>query len=113
MASVKKPQAIRAATGMNSTKPSPMPLAQAQSLAGGGDNVNAMIHDQSGTPQQPAALKQGEIVFSVEAVVGAGNGDYNAGAQMLLQLHEKLKQAGEQFLQQGSLAGAPIPKEMQ
>lgn len=106
MAHVRKPQSIRSATGMNSSTPGPMPLEHAQALAGGGDNVPAMVHDQSGTPQQPAALKQGEIVFSVEAVVGAGNGDYNKGAQMLMALHEKLKQHGTELLQQNSLSGA-------
>lgn len=113
MANVRKPQAIRGATGMNSKGPGPMPMADAQALAGGGDNVAAMVHDQSGTPQAPAALKQGEIVFSVESVVGAGNGDYNKGAQMLMQLHQHLKEIGTQFLQQGSLAAAPTPQSMQ
>lgn len=108
MANVRKPQAIRAATGMNSTQGA-MPMAHAQALAAGGDNVPAMVHDQSGTPQQPAALKQGEIVFSVEAVVGAGNGDFNKGSQLLLALHDKLKAHGTELLQKGSLAGAPGP----
>lgn len=107
MANVRKPQAIRAATGMNSSSGlGSMPLEHAQMLAGGGDNVPAMVHDQSGTPQAPAALKQGEIVFSVEAVVGAGNGDYNKGAEILLALHERLKQHGTELLQSNSLAGA-------
>lgn len=82
-----------------------MPMAHAQALAAGPDNVPAMIHDQSGTPQAPAAIKSGEIIFSVEAVVGAGDGDYNKGAEVLMAIHEKLKAHGEQLLQQGSLAG--------
>ncbi len=105
MASIKKPQAIRSATGMNNPSSGAMPMAQAQALAGGGDNVPAMVHDQSGTPQSPAAIKQGEIIFSVEAVVGAGNGDFNKGSELLLALHDKLKAHGEELLQQGSLAG--------
>ena len=105
-AHVRKPQAIRAATGMNQGSLGTMPLEHAQMLASGGDNVPAMVHDQSGTPMAPAALKQGEIVFSVEAVVGAGNGDYNKGAEILLALHEKLKQHGAELLQQNSLARA-------
>ena len=106
MANVRKPQAIRAATGMNST--SKMPLERAQMMAAGPDDVPAMIHDQSGTPTAPAALKQGEIVFSIEAIVGAGQGDYDKGAELLMALHEKLKEIGAQTMQQGSL-GADQP----
>jgi len=103
MANVRKPQAIRAATGMNSSTPvSPMGHMMAQ----GGDNMPAMITDHQGNPQAPTALKQGEIVFSVEAVIGAGNGDYEKGSEILLQLHEKLQEMGKKLLQQHSLAGA-------
>jgi hypothetical protein len=113
MADARKPQMIRNATGMNARGPGRMPMEDAQALAGGGDNVPAMVHDQSGNPQSPATIKEGEIIFSVEAVVGAGEGDYNAGAERLLQLHEQLKAMGEQAMQQGSLAAAPTPEEMQ
>lgn len=67
-------------------------------LAKGGDNIPATIHDQQGNPVAPASIKQGEIVFSVEAVIGAGNGDYHKGAQFLLALHEKLQEKGEKLL---------------
>jgi hypothetical protein len=63
-------------------------------LAAGGDNMPATIHDQEGNPQGPAAIKQGELIFPVEAVIGAGNGDYNKGAAMLMNLLEKLKAHG-------------------
>lgn len=79
-------------------------------LASGPDNVPAVITDQSGTPQAPAAIKEGEIIFSVEAVIGAGNGDYDLGAKNLLALHNELKAAGTKMLAQGSLSemGPPI-----
>lgn len=63
-------------------------------LAAGGDDVPAVITDQQGNPTAPAAIKEGEIVFSVEAVIGAGQGDYDDGAAFLLDLHEKLKELG-------------------
>ena len=80
-------------------------ISKGQILAGGPDNVPAMIHSQSGTPQEPAMIKEGEIVFSVESVIGAGGGDYDKGAKILLELHNRLRQMGMKALQsQGSLA---------
>ncbi len=66
-------------------------------LAQGGDDTLAAVQHPDGS-STPAALKQGEIVFSVEAVIGAGNGDYHKGAQFLLALHEKLQEKGEKLL---------------
>ncbi len=93
MAKVNKEQALKAGLG----------ISKGQILASGPDNVPAMVHSQSGTPLSPAAIKEGEIIFSVEAVIGAGNGDYDKGAEFLLALHEKLKQHGTQLIQQQGL----------
>src|ERR1035437_8958112 len=127
---------IRNMTGMNSPgpavpqgSPTPMPQGQmpgqpampgslppngvqaGQQLAKGGDNIPAQVTDQQGNVQGPAAIKQGEIVFSVESIIGAGNGDYNKGAQLLLGLHDKLQAHGDALNQQNSLAGASQPSQ--
>lgn len=102
MADIRKPQMLRSMLGLNGHQ-------AGAALAQGPDNVPAMITDQSGTPQQPAMIKQGEIIFSVEAVIGAGQGDYHKGAQILTQLQEELRAHGTEFLQKHSLAGAGGP----
>lgn len=68
--------------------------ANGLALAEGPDNIPATITDQEGNPQGPAEIKQGELIFPVEAIIGAGNGDYNKGAEMLLNLMDKLKAHG-------------------
>src|SRR5690606_16526895 len=78
-------------------------------LAAGPDNVPAVVTNQQGEPQGPAMIKEGEIVFSVESVIGAGNGDYDKGAKILLALHNKLQQSGAEFLQKNSLSGMQEP----
>ena len=103
MAKVNKPRAIKEATGLN----------KGLALAAGGDNVPAVIQDANGAPVEPAAIKEGEIIFSVEAVIGAGEGDYDKGAQLLLELHDQLKAIGTEITQGGGqgtpqgLAAAP------
>lgn len=102
MGKVNKINKIKSMTGLKS-----YPDDKGLALASGPDNVPAMIHDQQGNPQGPAMIKQGEIIFSVEAVIAAGEGDYDKGAQMLLALHEHLRELGQQYLQQQSLSGQP------
>ena len=121
MAFTGKANMIRGLTGMNGRPGTPVPptgqpamptqlgpdgQANGQALAQGGDNIPAQITDQQGNPQAPAAIKQGEIVFSVESIIGAGNGDYNKGLEMLLGLHDKLQAHGDALQQQNSLGGA-------
>ena len=103
MGRVNKHRMIKNMTGMNA------PVSKGAALAAGPDNVPAMIHDQEGNPQQPAMIKEGEIVFSVESIVGLGKGNYDDGAAKLLALHDKLRNMGLELLQQNSLAGAPGP----
>src|ERR1700674_2430311 len=101
MATENKVNLLRNMTGLNSKPPMGPPSPQmaamgqpamppnlppngqmaGQALAQGGDNMPAQITDQQGQPQGPATIKQGEIIFSVEAIIGAGNGDYNKGVQ--------------------------------
>jgi hypothetical protein len=81
----------------------PLPQDGSQ-LAAGPDNINAKITDHQGNDQGPAAIKAGEIVFSVESVIGAGNGNYDKGAKTLLALHDKLQDHGAQIVQKQSIA---------
>lgn len=103
MAKVNKPQAIASLSGMPPLNP------KGAMLAAGPDNVPAVIQDQAGNPKGPAMIKEGEIVFSVEAVIGAGDGDYDQGAKRLLAVQEQLRQEGMKYLEQGSLSAAPGP----
>ncbi len=80
-------------------------------LAAGPDNMNAQITDHQGNPQGPAKIKAGEIVFSVESIIGAGNGNYDKGAKLILGLHDKLQQHGDQLVQKqglGATQGSPL-----
>jgi hypothetical protein len=97
MAKVNKPDAVKGMTGLAS-------LTKGAMLAAGPDNVPAVIQNQQGQNVAPAAIKEGEIIFSVEAVMGAGEGDYDLGAERLLKLHEQLKSIGRKLLGQNSLA---------
>ncbi len=86
------------------------PLPQnGAALAAGPDNIPAQITDHQGEPQGPASIKAGEIVFSVESIIGAGNGNYEAGAKKLLGLHDRLQDHGAQLVQKQSIAGAQTP----
>lgn len=72
-------------------------------LSAGGDDVPAQITDEQGNPLSPASIKEGEFVFSVEAIVGAGNGDYNKGLELITQLHDQLRQKGMTDEQSGTI----------
>lgn len=110
MAKVNKVQMIRNATGLNSGSGSgnnsPVVSPEHMALASGPDNTPATITDQQGNPQGQAMIKEGEIIFSVEAVIGAGQGDYDKGARILQALQEQLRQHGHELMQQGTIAGA-------
>lgn len=74
----------------------------------GGDDVKASIVSPEGKEIAPAALKEGEIVFSIPSIIGAGEGDFDKGSEIILALHERLKTLGEQILQEQSLASKEI-----
>ena len=63
---------------------------------GRADDVPALIDGQ-----QPAALSQGEYVFSVPSILALGKGDYETGLKMLDDLHQQLRIEGQQYLQEG------------
>jgi hypothetical protein len=99
MARINKKQTIKRMEGLGSVDPRSAVMAQ------GGDDVAAFIQPaQAGQAPTPAALKEGEIVFSIPSIIGAGEGDYDAGAEVILALHERLKALGEQMLEENSLA---------
>lgn len=89
MADVNKKGAVSKMTGL----PSKGAILQA-----GPDNVQSAVTDGNGVVQGPAALKEGEFVFSVPAIVALGEGDYDTGIQQLEQLHQELAALGEQML---------------
>ena len=100
MARVNKKQAIKNMEGLGSASP------QSISMNQGGDDVLASMSPADGGEALPASLKEGEIVFSIPSIIGAGEGEYEAGAEIILALHDKLKAIGEQMLQENSIAGA-------
>lgn len=104
MAKINKTQTIKNSLGLGNLP------AESASMAQGGDNIRAQITTPQGEPIAPAALKEGEIVFSIPAIIAAGNGDYAHGAEVITELHDRLKAMGEQLLQENSLANAPEMK---
>lgn len=106
MARINKPDTIKQMTGLGQLDPKSIAMAQ------GGDDIQAKIIPQQ-TQQEPmqAALKEGEIVFSIPAIIGAGEGDYDAGSEFILALHDKLRSLGEQLLQENSIAGVTNEQE--
>lgn len=64
------------------------------------DKIPAQIHAPDGTPSAPAALTEGEFVFSNPAIIALGQGDHEKGIQILTELHDKLQAMGEQMMQQ-------------
>lgn len=83
-------------------------------IAAGGDDHIVPVKDAKGKTKGVAGLKTGEVVFTVESIVGAGNGDYDKGLKYLLAFHKKLTEHGKDIIkkqkaQQGSLAQSPGP----
>jgi len=89
MAKVNKKQAVKQQQGL--------PTLDAIMTHQGGDNVPATVQGQDGT-QAPAALTEGEFVFSIPSIVALGQGDYDEGMAMLEQMHEELRVIGEQMI---------------
>lgn len=76
-------------------------------LAKGGDDLKAVVTDQAGNPKAPIAVKSGEFVFSVEAIIGAGKGDYKTGLKVIKAMHDRLQGIGHKYLK---AQGYPTPK---
>lgn len=83
----------------------PKPLGA--KLAKGSDDLKAMVVDHNGTPKAPIAVKSGEFIFSVEAIIGAGKGDYKTGLKVIEAMHSRLKDIGHKYLKG---QGYPTPK---
>lgn len=74
------------------------------------DTVPAQIQSPDGTPLAPAALTEGEFVWSVPAIIALGKGDYDAGIQMLEPMHEELRLVGEQMLAEMNSGLSAVPQ---
>ena len=105
MANVNKKKAVKQATGMPSKE-------QVMTSPFNRDTLSASIQSPDGT-ESPAALTEGEFVFSLPAIIALGEGDYDTGLQTLTGIHEELKAAGKGMLgeeeQQNPLAAIPPP----
>lgn len=81
------------------------------------DTVPAQINGVDGSPQAPAALTEGEFVFSLPAIIALGEGNYDEGLAVLEELHESLRQVGvpmvEQMQQGQGLAAAASQQPME
>ena len=62
-----------------------------------------MVQDGQGNTED-AMFSEGEIVFSLPAIVAAGKGDFEKGAQLLLELHDTLREESKQYLGEQGLA---------
>lgn len=72
------------------------------------DTVPAVVRSKDGTEEAPAALTEGEFVFSVPAIIALGEGDYNKGAQLLERIHETLRQKSRQYIDKAGLEAAGL-----
>lgn len=102
MATTNKKALIKQMSGLSELDPRSAMMAQ------GGDDIQASISSPEGEPLAPASLKEGEIVFSIPAIIGAGEGDYDKGMEIILELHDRLKVLGEQMLQENSIASQGV-----
>jgi hypothetical protein len=91
MARVPKRSAVKQAVGLPSKE-------QIMTAPQNTDTIPAVIHGQNGAPQQPAALTEGEFVFSLPAIIALGEGNYDEGLAILTQMHDQLKEEGKAFL---------------
>jgi len=62
------------------------------------DKVPAHIQGMDGSPKGPAALTEGEFVWSIPAIVALGQGSYDEGVGILEQMHGELRLLGEEML---------------
>ncbi len=109
MAKINKKQAVKRSQGL--------PTAQALASHAMGDQVPAQIQTADGGAA-PAALTEGEFVWSIPAITALGKGNYEEGIALLEQLHTELQGVGEQMMQemkqqpQQGLAGAAQQQQL-
>jgi hypothetical protein len=72
------------------------------------DTVPAVVRSQDGSEESPAALTEGEYVFSVPSIIALGEGDYNKGAERLEQIHSELRNQSKNYINKAGLEAAGI-----
>lgn len=93
MAKVNKKEAIAKSQGL----PTKEQILTAESNT---DTIPTRIKGVRGDDQGPAALTEGEFVFSLPAIIALGEGDYNTGIQTLEEIHTQLKSVGDKLVAQ-------------
>lgn len=106
MAKVNKKRAVKQSQGLPSKE-------QILTSPTNVDTVPAQINGVDGSPQSPAALTEGEFVFSLPAIIALGEGDYDTGLKLLEEMHTQLQAVGDKMVgelqgegQGGGLSGA-------
>jgi hypothetical protein len=72
------------------------------------DRVPAVVRSQDGSKETPAALTEGEYVFSVPAILALGEGDYNKGADLLEHVHSLLREKSKGYIDKAGLEAAGL-----
>jgi hypothetical protein len=72
------------------------------------DTVPAVVRAQDGTKESPAALTEGEFVFSVPAIIALGEGDYERGLNRLEELHSALREKSKKYIDKAGLEAAGL-----
>ena len=72
------------------------------------DKVPAVVRNQDGSKEQPAALTEGEYIFSVPAIIALGEGDHQKGLQVLEEVHNMLREKSKGFMDDKGIASAGL-----
>jgi hypothetical protein len=72
------------------------------------DKVPALVRSQDGTKESPAALTEGEIVFSIPSIIALGEGDYNKGAELMENIHNALREKSKGYIDKVGLEAAGL-----
>ena len=73
---------------------------------GQADTVPAQIQSNDGSAPAPAALSEGEFVFSAPAIIALGKGDYEVGLSTLTAIHDDLREEAKKYTKNMGLEGA-------
>lgn len=72
------------------------------------DTVPAVIKSQNHSKERPAALTEGEFVFSVPAIIALGKGSHAEGIRILKEAHELLREESKKYLDEKSIKAAKL-----
>lgn len=72
------------------------------------DKTPAVVRSQDHSKEQPAALTEGEYVFSIPAIIALGEGDMKRGLMMLDAIHNMLREQSIAYLDPKSIAAAGL-----